>query len=215
MVQHQIDMAESMARQATGLWNFKTPNNPFAVIRIADQYATTADYAVAANSGVNPGAAYQKVTVLSNVDTSLANLNQGLASSRRALYSSQQIIDGNNVAALQTVGQIRSAASAYENSISQLENDNTDSSGIQSEMAVLQRTANAQTIALHQQHDTNQLIAAMLDQQVAQSKIQRDGIADATNRSLENAQSMNVDSSMWNSVSTSLKGWHPASDASH
>ena len=215
-VKRQADQVAAMAKQATGLFNFRTTDNPFAIIHMANQYATTADYAVAANADVDPGASYNKTVFATRVDSGLGNLNENVAANRRAVYSTQEIMDGNNLAAMRAVGQIRASANKYRNAMKQIEDDSIDNpDSVQSELAVLQRTSNAQNMGLRMHQDTNQLLASMLDAQIAESKLKRDAIGESTNRALENQDSVDLDSSLWTNVSASIKKWSAADVATH
>lgn len=187
-LQAQYNQMKAMAQQAQGLFRYRGPQNVFQAISYADQYATLADWAAGGASGnanmIQQG--YAKNTVLANVDQSLSSINAGVARTRSAMYATQSVMDGNNLAAMQAVGQIRAAATQYKNAIDQLENDSEDPDpDVQSALAVAQRTATANVLQLRAQQDTNNLLTQIALQQVAQSKMTRDALADSTNRTLE------------------------------
>jgi hypothetical protein len=206
----QYNQMKAMAQQAQGLFRYKGPSNVFQAIAYADQYATLSAWAAGGASGdINTvRAGYTQNTVLANIDQSLASVNQGVANSRRSLYATQEIMDGNNLAAMQAVGQIRSASASYKNAIDQLESDSEDSDpDVQSALAVAQRSANASVLGLRAQQDTNNLLAQMATQNVAQTKLSRDTIADSTNRALDNQQATQETQKLTTDYTTSLKNW--------
>jgi hypothetical protein len=207
---NQYNQMKAMAQQAQGLFRYKGPSNVFQAIAYADQYATLAAWAAGGASGdANTiRAGYTQNTVLANIDQSLTSINQGVASSRRSMYATQAVMDGNNLAAMQAVGQIRSASASYKNAIDQMETDSEDSDpDVQSALAVAQRTANANVLGLRAQQDTNNLLSQIAIQNVAQTKLSRDTIADATNRSLDDQQALKDSASLTTDFTTSLRNW--------
>ena len=188
----QYDHLKAMATRAVGLWRYRSPENIWDAIEYADQYATLGAWAQSSITGEPTKAreAYAATTVAQKADDFLGKINAGLSSSKKALYSTGAVMDGNNLAAMRAVGQIRKASADYRNAIKALEDDaQKDDELTQSELAVQQRTSNAQIVELRQNQDTNQLLSAMLDNMVAQAKLQRDSIATSTNSSLEAQQS--------------------------
>jgi len=209
-LQQQYNQMKAMAVQAKGLFHYRGPQNIFQAISYADQYATLADWAAGGASGdlASVQAGYQKNTTLANIDTSLAKLNTSVARSRSSLYATQTIMDGNNMAAMQAVGQIRAASAQYKNAISALEDDSEDDDDeVQSQLAVSQRTANASVLGLRAQQDTNNLLSLMLNQQLTQTKMSRDTIADGTNRALADQQALDDSGKLTTGYTTSLQNW--------
>lgn len=206
----QYNQMKAMAQQAQGLFRYRGPQNIWQAFNYADQYATLTLWATGANSG-DPNSiqnGYQQNTVLANIDASLSKLNSGVAHSRSALYATQAVMDGNNLAAMTAVGQIHAAAAQYKNAIDQLENDDEDpDDGVQAQLAVEQRTSNALVIGLRAQQDTNNLLGQIAAQQVAQTKLTRDSIADSTNRGIENDQALSAASALSANYTDSLKTW--------
>ena len=185
-------LAEAMAKPGTGLFNFTTPNNPYAVMKYQNQYGTTGAWATAANSG-DPASVSKAITdtvVSSKPYTgAFADLEVGVADSLRARYSSMELMDGHFSGALQTVGQVRSAIGAFENALLLLEKDNAGNNpdAVQSQLAAQQRTASAATANARLQHDTNSLLSTMIDGQVAAMKLQRDALAQGANAAMNEA----------------------------
>lgn len=206
----QYNQMKAMAQQAQGLFRYRGPQNIWQAFNYADQYSTLALWATGANSG-DPNAiqnGYQQNTVLANIDTSLSNLNSAVAHSRSALYATQSIMDGNNLAAISAVGQIHAAAAQYKNAIDQLENDDEDpDDDTQAQLAIEQRSSNALVLGLRAQQDTNNLLGQIAAQQVAQTKLTRDVIADATNTAIDNDQALSAAAALTANYTDSLKAW--------
>jgi hypothetical protein len=212
-VQHlksQYDHMKAMAQQAQGLYRYKGPANVWQAFEYADQYATLTLWATGANSG-DPNAVqngYAANKVIANIDQSLSKLNSGLARTRTAMYATQSVMDGNNLAAMTAVGQIKAASAQYKNAIAELERDGQDPTDtVQAQLAVEQRTSNAMILSLRAQQDTNNLLGQIASQNVANTKLTRDTMADSTNRALELQQAIDDASSLTDGATTSLKAW--------
>jgi len=83
-----------------------------------------------------------------------------------------------------TLGQIRSHSESLNQQISNLESDSySDDPSEQSEMAVLGKINSANLVQLHSQQDTNQLLAAGIQQQMIAQK----QAIDAQNRNINQA----------------------------
>jgi aryl-alcohol dehydrogenase-like predicted oxidoreductase len=124
------------------------------------------------------------------------------------MYATQSVMDGNNLAALQAVGQIRAAAASYKNAIDQMESDSeNDDPDVQSALAVAQRTANASVIALRAQQDTNNLLSQIANQGIAQSKLTRDQLVGDSNRVLADRQSYKGLATIEGTMGDSFLNW--------
>jgi len=209
-LQAQYNQMKAMAQQAQGLFRYRGPQNIWQGFQYADQYATLTLWATGMNSGdaASLQNAYAQNTTLANIDQSLAKINSGVAHSRASLYATQSVMDGNNLAAMQAVGQIHAAAAQYQNAIAQLENDDENpDDATQAQLAIEQRSSNALVLGLRAQQDTNNLLGQIATQQVAQSKLTRDTIADATNRNLDQQQAYDDAANLTTSYTTSLQNW--------
>lgn len=212
-IQHlksQYDQMVAMAQQAKGLYRYRGPQNVWQAFQYADQYATLTLWATGANSG-DPNAVqngYSQNTTLAEVDASLAKINAGMARSRTAMYATRSIMDGNNLAAMTAIGQIHAAATQYKNAIDELEKDGMDSAvDVQSALAVAQRSSNALILGLRAQQDTNTLLGQIAAQNIAQTKMIRDTLADSSNRALEQQQALEEASALTNGYTSSLQNW--------
>jgi hypothetical protein len=99
-------------------------------------------------------------------------------------YATSELAQGVTTSALTAVGQIRLHSESLSQQISNLEADSySDDPAQQSEMAVLGKINAANIVQLHSQQDTNQLLSAVVEQQMLAQK----QIVDAGNRTMNQA----------------------------
>jgi hypothetical protein len=97
-------------------------------------------------------------------------------------YATVELTDGANLAAMQTLGQMRANAPAVETAIQNLESDSLSSDpDMNTEIAVLNKLNAADVISVRNSQDTNKLLAALAEGQIIQAKRQRDAEAQAFN----------------------------------
>lgn len=105
-------------------------------------------------------------------------------------YATSNLAQGMTTGALTTLGQIRSHSESLNQQISNLETDSySTSSAQQSEMAVLGKINSANLVQLHSQQDTNQLLAAGIQQQMVAEKQAIDGENRTLNQAISFQQS--------------------------
>lgn len=97
-------------------------------------------------------------------------------------YASVELADGANTNAMATIGNIRADAQQVQNRIANLENDSlSNNPALNSQVAVLNKINASNILMLRSLQDANNLRLAALEQQVIQSKEQRDAEATAVN----------------------------------
>jgi hypothetical protein len=209
-LQQTYNLAQSMAIRAQGMWRFQGPTNLWKDFQYNDQYGTLSNWSGALNSG-NLGAtqnAFAQATDLPNINQGLSGLNPSQASSLRAGYSAQEIMDGNTTAAMTSIGQIHASAAQYQNAIAELMNDDeSDDPDLQSQLAVEERTSNAMVLGLQAQQDTNQLLSDLLQQQIAQNLVTRGAVVSNSNASLDLVNALQTTSDLTNGYAQSLQNW--------
>ena len=153
-------------------WTFPTTSNT---------YGTTGDWMVTANTGAGAQTGYVKATVaLGNYGPVWGSLTAAQQDRLGRSYGSIEISDAAAQNALHQVGMIRGNSGATERAIARLAADaSSNDPALNTEVGVLNQVSASGVIAARQQQNTNQLLAAMVDQQTAQSKMQRDAIAEA------------------------------------
>ncbi len=99
-------------------------------------------------------------------------------------YATSELSQGTTVSTLATLGSIRSDSESFATQLANLDSDTfaTDPDQ-QTEMAVLGKINSATLLQIHSQQDTNQLLAASVQQQLIAQKQQ----IDAQNRAINNA----------------------------
>jgi len=210
-MENQYNQMKAMAQRMYGLGRYRSPANIFQAVQYADQYATLARWTSCETTGQNcDPLILDDTSVAAKANDFLSNMASGMVSSTRAMYSTQQIMDGNNLAAIRAVGQIRNAQSQYEAAISALETDDEeDDDAAQAQLAVEQRTSNTAIVQARMTKDTNQLLASMVDQMVAQSKLQRDGLAQSGNDIIDMEQSFSDYTPTYAGAADSWMNWKP------
>jgi hypothetical protein len=99
-------------------------------------------------------------------------------------YATSELAQGTITSTLATLGTIRSNSEAFSQKLANLESDtySTDPSQ-QTQNALLGKISSATLLQIHSQQDTNQLLAASVEQQLIAQKQQ----IDAQNRAINNA----------------------------
>ena len=99
-------------------------------------------------------------------------------------YATSELAQGTTTSTLATLGTIRSNSEAFSQKLANLESDtySTDPSQ-QTQNALLGKISSATLLQIHSQQDTNQLVAASVEQQLIAQKQQ----IDAQNRAINNA----------------------------
>jgi hypothetical protein len=99
-------------------------------------------------------------------------------------YATSELAQTTTTNTLATLGTIRSNSQSFATQLANLESDtfSTDSS-LQTEAALLGKINSATLLQIHSQQDTNQLLAAQIQQQLTAQKQQ----IDAQNRAINNA----------------------------
>lgn len=144
-----------------------------------DAYGNTTRW-IAAVNGAGPqtvGPAYRDAIVpfVALNQTVLSSINPADALHLRSVGASLQLMDGANVSALTTVGNIRANSQVIQQQLSNLEQDSFSAdSGLNSEVSVLNKISASNMLTLRTLQDANNLRVAALEQQILQAKQQRD-----------------------------------------
>ena len=161
------------------LWtNLNAPNT----------YGNTGAWITALNTGIpqqsSAGYAAAVVQVNPYPPSGFGQLDPATQATIENQYATSDLAQGTTTSALTTLGQIRSHSESLNQQISNLEADSYSNDPTQqSEMAVLGKVNAANLIQLHSQQDTNQLLAAGIQQQMVAQK----QAIDAQNRTINQA----------------------------
>lgn len=150
----------------------------------SDVYGNTSGWVSAVNGAnaqmVSP--AYQQATTpfVTYTQADLNAINPADAQNLKSAYASLELMDGANVSALATVGNVRANAQTVQQQISNLEQDSLSGDpSLNTEVGVLNKISAANVLTLRTLQDANNLRVAALEQQVLEAKRQRD--SDAAN----------------------------------
>ena len=153
-----------------------------------DTYGVTSAWMNALDLGGQAQAlqAYQNAVVQlqSFPSSSYSSMDSNSQATIQNQYATSQLSQGTTVSALATLGTIRSDSESFSTQLANLESDSfSDDSELQTEMAVLGKINTATLLQIHSQQDTNQLLAASVQQQLIAQKQQ----IDSQNRAINNA----------------------------
>jgi len=159
-------------------------------LNAANTYGNTAAWVTALNYGLpeQSSAGYAAAVVQANPypTSEFGQLDTATQGTIQNQYATSELAQGMTTGSLATVGQIRSHSESLHQQISNLEFDSySDDPAQQSEMAVLGKINSASLIQLHSQLDTNQLLAAGIQQQMIAQK----QTIDTQNRTINQAVS--------------------------
>ena len=153
-----------------------------------DPYGITSAWMHALDLGGQAQAlqAYQNniVRLQNYPNSNYSNLDSYSQATIQNQYATSELSQGTTVNTLATLGTIRSDSTTFATQLANLDSDTfaTDPSQ-RTEMAVLGKINSATLLQIHSQQDTNQLLAASVQQQLIAQKQQ----IDSQNRAINNA----------------------------
>src|SRR3984957_10856514 len=151
-------------------------------------YGNTSPLVNALNFGSLPSAqqGYSSAFVQAQIypTGSYSSLDSGTQATVANQYATSELAQTTTTGTLATLGTIRTNEQQFATKLSNLDSDtfSTDSS-LQTQNALLGKINSATLLQIHSQQDTNQLLAASIQQQLVAQKQQ----IDAQNRSLNNS----------------------------
>jgi len=148
-------------------------------------YGNTAALINALNFGTNTqqGYAAAYIQYQSYPSGSYSSLDADTQAIVANQYATSELNQATTTSTLATLGTIRSDSQAFAAKLSALEADTSGDPGEQTESALLDKINSAILLQIHSQQDTNQLLAASVEQQMIAQKQQ----IDAQNRAINNA----------------------------
>jgi hypothetical protein len=151
-------------------------------------YGNTSAWTNALNLGGSSAASQAYTSAVVQVQPYPTGLYSSLDANTQATianqYATSELAQGATTSTLATLGTIRSNSQVFATKLANLESDtfSTDPSQ-QTEAALLGKINSATLLQIHSQQDTNQLLAASVQQQLIAQKQQ----IDAQNRAINNA----------------------------
>lgn len=160
-----------------------------------NRYGTSYGWVNAILSGLNAPAGYQTATLPLNA-YDWSHISAGAQVTDSINYSTVELTDGLTQNSMATIGGIQADAANAGTAIEALESNTDSPLEDPSEVQALQNIASAHVIALHNQQDTNQLLAILMEQQTIGQKAQRDAFAESITNEIaysNNAQQLQDD----------------------
>ena len=174
-----------MARQdpVNMFLRYRAVATPWTPSTASNTYGTTGGWTLGINTGQGVSVGYAGATQrLSPYGSGFANIPSDQLDRVKTRYATVELTDGANLAAMQTLGQMRANAPAVETAIQNLEADSLSSDpAMNTEIAVLNKINAASVISLRNTQDANKLLAALTEERIVEAKRQRDAEAQAFN----------------------------------
>lgn len=156
---------------------------PYLNLVATDTYASNAGWVYTANTGWEATSGYQSSTnTLKTYGPSLEQLSADEQQRTRTAYGTVELADGLNVHALEMLGYLRRHSTDVEFALRRLEDDSFSSDpDLNTQVAVLNKINAATVSSVRMTKDTNQILIALLETQLAAAKRQREADAIAIN----------------------------------
>lgn len=168
-----------MAKQLPGLPRHALSYTPWRYSSSTDVYGTSGGWTQAINTGggVIPG--YRRATEpLRTFGAALANIPANQIERVKTDYATVELTDAANLHGIEVLGLQRAKAKANERAILELEAATLSTADeMNTHIAVLNKINAAGMMAVRASQDTNQLLVAVLEHQIAESKRRRDAEA--------------------------------------
>lgn len=162
---------------------------------VPDVYQNTRTWVTGVNTGSLPTvlAGYQKATTPLQIysPAEITAMSSQELQRATAAYATVELADGTNTNSMAMIGNIRADAGTVQNQIANLESDSfSNNPSLNSEVGVLNKINAANVLMLRSIQDSNNLQLAALEQQVIESKRERDAAATAINSDIYQRQNM-------------------------
>ena len=189
MVTSQYKQMIWMAKMtpATVRAHYRALVTPWRSTLASNTYGTTGGWIAAINTGAGAQSGYQQsIQPLNLYGAALSHIPDGQLPRVKSDYATVELADGVNESGIDLVGRLRGNAPQVEAAIASLEADSLSADPIENtEISVLNKVNAANMIALRNGQDTNQLLAALTEQQLIDSKRNRDAEATAINTHIQ------------------------------
>ncbi len=198
----QYQFLQYQAKQIQDMTRYRAIYRPWLNLAAPNTYGNTADWVQGVNSGnqqiISNGYRQVAPTVTTangvNLGTSQAQIQSATAL--------EELTEGTTVNGMTTVGQLRMNSAQLDRQIKNLENDSLSSApDLNTQTAVLNKINAANLILIHQMEDTNQLLVAMLEQQMLASQRQREAHVGFINDEIQRRKDFGQAMSFTNNVS--------------
>ena len=168
-----------MAKQLPGLPRHALSYTPWRYSSSTDVYGTSGGWTQAINTGAGVIPGYRRATEpLRTFGAALSNIPANQIERVKTDYATVELADAANLHGIEVLGLQRAKAKANEREVLELEAAtlSTDEE-MNTQIAVLNKINAAGMMAIRASQDTNQLLVAVLEHQIAESKRRRDAEA--------------------------------------
>ena len=168
-----------MAKQLPGLPRHALSYTPWRYSSSTDIYGTSGGWTQAINTGAGVIPGYRRATEpLRTFGATLANIPANQVERVKTDYATVELTDAANLHGIEVLGLQRAKAKANERAIMELEAATLSTADeMNTHIAVLNKINAAGMMAVRASQDTNQLLVAVLEHQLAESKRRRDAEA--------------------------------------
>ncbi len=169
------------AQYMTTLGAYRQIVTPWQGMSTTNTYGNTGAWIAAVNNGLNTVSAWNTAGFPRTAyGAAMANVPAGQTGRVQSNFATLELQDGAATAAMQTVGGIRLHGAKNDQALAVLENDSlSNSPGLNTELAVLNKINAANMISARQAGDTNKLLASVSEAQLVEMKAKSDALAAA------------------------------------
>jgi hypothetical protein len=162
---------------------YRALSTPWTLPNATNTYGTTAGWTAGITTGSDVAGGYRAAAEpLGVYGGAFSNIPADQAQRVKTNYATVELTDAANLAAMQTIGDLRARAQAVEEAIQNLEDDSLSSDlDMNTELAVLNKMNAAGVIALRNGQDTNKLLVSLAESRILEAKRMRDAEARAFN----------------------------------
>jgi type IV secretion system protein TrbJ len=189
MIRSQYQQMVWMARQVpvNMTARYRALSTPWRNSSAANTYGNTALWTAGINTGNAVQEGYSGATEpLRAYGAGLGNIPQDQLERVKTSYATVELTDGANLAAMQTLGEMRAHAPGVEGAIQNLELDSlSPDPDMNTEVAVLNKINAAGMIAVRNSQDANKLLAALAEEAIVAAKRKRDAEAAAIDQHVQ------------------------------
>lgn len=193
----------NMVRAATNITSKNVwipPATSWSYPSAANTYGTTAAWTQAINTGSGATSGYGAAAItLQNYGPVWGSLSNAQQNQLGRHFGSVELTDAAAINAMNQVGTIRSNAASTDAAIGRLASDSASNDpALNTQVGVLNQVSAAGVINARQQQGTNELLAAIVDQQTIQAKLTHDALAEgiSANVAAQQAAQQNT-SAIW------------------
>ena len=168
-----------MAKQLPGLPRHALSYTPWRYSSSTDIYGTSGGWTQAVNTGAGVIPGYRRaIEPLRTFGAGLVNIPANQVERVKTDYATVELADAANLHGIEVLGLHRAKAKANERAILELEAATLSTADeMNTHIAVLNKINATGMMAVRASQDTNQLLVAVLEHQIAESKRKRDAQA--------------------------------------